>query len=70
MTDEPQANPAFDRWTLRAKDDRHRLHGEPVPLLTTVLYRVCDNDEKRFEEAIRAMRLAFEAGQCEGKAGP
>lgn len=69
MTDLPQ-NEDFDRWLFTAQDERINLDdGKPVPVMTTVLYRVCGNDPKRFEEACRALQLAFEAGASAGRAG-
>lgn len=31
--------------------------GRPVPALTTLLYRVCGNDDQQFEEATRVVEL-------------
>lgn len=31
--------------------------GKPVPAMTTMLYRVCDNDPVKFEEATRLVQL-------------
>lgn len=53
---------AFDRWCYSATDDRVMLDGKPMPILTVVLHRVCNNDPTRFDEAVRALRAAFEAG--------
>jgi hypothetical protein len=35
--------------------------GKPLPAMTTMLYRVCDNDEKKFEEAARIVGLFIKA---------
>lgn len=53
---------AFDRWCYSATDERFVMDGSPLPVLTVVLHRVCGNDPKRFEEAVIALRSAFEAG--------
>lgn len=53
---------AFDRWCYSATDARVKIDDMPAPVLTVVLYRVCGNDAKRFEEALIALRAAFDAG--------
>jgi len=69
MNDLPK-NDDFDRWCFTAQDERIKLDdGKPLPVLTVVLHRVCDNDPKRFEEACRALQLAFEAGASAGRSG-
>jgi hypothetical protein len=35
--------------------------GKPLPAMTTMLYRVCDNDKKKFEEAARLVGLFIKA---------
>jgi hypothetical protein len=52
----------FDRWLYSAVDDRHMVDGKAVPLLTTLLYRVCDGDGRKFEDVTKALQAAFEAG--------
>lgn len=56
-------NAAFDRWCFATKDARTGL-----PMLTTLLYAVCDNDRKKFEEAMDILQKAYEAGQKVGAA--
>lgn len=56
----------FDDWMLAQIDDRTEMDGHPVPLLTTLLYKVCDGDKLRFEEAIYIIRKAYEGGQANG----
>ncbi len=51
----------FDAIVYGKIDPHHVLHGKPLPAITTLLYSVCDNDEKRFEEALRLVRLFCEA---------
>ena len=46
-----------DRVLYGTTDPTLSLDGKPVPALTTLLHRVCDNDEKKFEEAIRLVEL-------------
>lgn len=63
-------NEAFDRWCFTAMDKRFKMpDGHHLPVLTTVLHKVCGNDPKRFTEALRAMQLAFEAGVAAGNKG-
>ncbi len=55
---------AFDHWCLTAVDPNvPPLDGHSIPLLTTLLHRVCHGDQARFHEALRIMQIAFEAGQ-------
>lgn len=55
---------AFDRWCLTATDPNiPPLDGHPIPVLTTLLHRVCQGDQARFQEALRLLQIAFEAGQ-------
>ena len=37
------------------------LDGRPIPAMSTMLYRVCDNDPVRFEEATRLVQLFIDA---------
>jgi hypothetical protein len=46
---------------LGTVDPTVSLAGWPVPAMTTMLYRVCDNDPARFEEATRLVRLFIAA---------
>ena len=48
---------AFNRVVYRTTDPTTCLDGKPVPALTTLLHRVCDNDETKFEEALRLIEL-------------
>jgi len=41
-------------------DPDHWLLGSKVPAMTTLLYRVCDNDSNKFEEATRLVQLFIE----------
>lgn len=45
-----------DKITLSVEDPVYK-----VPALTTLLYKVCDRDEKKFEEACRLMDLFIKA---------
>lgn len=45
---------------IRTKDPENRLLGNPVPALTTLLYKVCDQDQNKFEEATRLVDLFIE----------
>ncbi|UMO76033.1 hypothetical protein [Planktothrix phage Pra-JY27] len=42
-------------------DPETLILGRPAPALTTLLYVVCGNDEKKFEQADRLIRLFVEA---------
>lgn len=44
----------------RTRDPQHQLDGLPLPALTTLLYRVCDNDPDRFATACRLVTLFIE----------
>lgn len=39
------------------KDPTMLLDGRPIPAMTTLLHRVCDNDLKKFEETCRIVEL-------------
>lgn len=45
-----------DKISLTVEDP---VHG--MPAITTLLYKVCDNDEKKFEEACRLIDLFIKA---------
>jgi hypothetical protein len=47
-----------DPWFYTTVDPTH-LHrdGKPLPAGTVLLYRVCDNDPDKFEEACRLVGL-------------
>ena len=53
----------FDDWIMAEVDDLNEIDGKPALLLTTLLYKVCGEDKTRFEEAIRILRLTYEAGK-------
>ena len=63
MTDDMKRNKAFDHWLYSTIDDRVKIGKFPIPLLTTMLYRICQNDHARFEELLLVLEQAFEAGQ-------
>ncbi len=50
-----------DAFLLSTVDPTISLDGRPVPAMTTMLYRVCDNDPQRFEEATRLVHLFIAA---------
>lgn len=47
----------IERIMLQTKDPTVDLHGHPIPALTTLLHRVCDNDPGKYEEAVRLIEL-------------
>ena len=51
---------AFDQMFFRAVDPTVQIDGRPVPMGTTLLYRVCKEDQALFEEALRLMRIVFD----------
>lgn len=51
---------AFDQMFFRAVDPTVQIDGRPVPMGTTLLYRVCKEDQTLFEEALRLMRIVFD----------
>ena len=48
---------AVDRVLYGTVDPTVSFNGGPVPAMTTLLHRVCDNDPKKFEEATRLVEL-------------
>ena len=48
---------SVDRVLYGTTDPTVSLDGKPVPAMTTMLHRICDNDEKKFEEAMRLVEL-------------
>jgi hypothetical protein len=42
---------------IRVKDPMYTMQGHPVPALTTLLYKVCDNNSEKFNEACRLIDL-------------
>lgn len=57
---------AYMTWCLTATDPDFCIEGKPVPVITTLLYRVCVGDAVRFREADRILEEAFNAGVAEG----
>lgn len=53
----------FDHWCYATIDERTGL-----PLLTTFLHGVADNDKARFEEGLSILEGAFNAGIAQGRA--
>lgn len=60
MTEKPEEeNEAFELWCYNTWEV---VNGISVPVLTTLMYRVCNRDHEKFDEAMRIIRMAFEAG--------
>jgi len=55
----------FEALFLRTVDPECKFDGRLAPAGTTLLYRVCNNDPKRFHEAVRIIRLFVDAADCE-----
>jgi hypothetical protein len=47
----------MERVIFRTIDPTISLDGRPVPAMTTLLYRVCDDDPDKLEEATRLIEL-------------
>lgn len=45
------------RILIGTVDPTVMLHDGPVPAMSTLLYRVCDGDAKKFDEATRLIGL-------------
>jgi hypothetical protein len=56
---------AFDQW-LEAEAFESHQHNE-VPLVTQMLYEVCDHDAKKFARVMEALIEAFTAGRLTGQ---
>jgi hypothetical protein len=52
----------FEKWCLTASSNMVR-DGHPLPWVTLLLIRVCDNDVNKFNEALIILRAAFEDGK-------
>ena len=50
-------NTTVDSILYKTVDPSVSLDGSPLPAMTTMLYRVCDNDPAKFEEATRLIEL-------------
>jgi len=50
-----------DRILYTTDDPETQLDGCPVPAMTTMLHRVCGNDEAKFHEAMRLVELFIRA---------
>lgn len=48
---------AINRILFGTTDPTVNLEGTPVPALTTLLYRVCDENQDKFKEATRVVEL-------------
>lgn len=46
-----------DRILIKTQDPEHTIGPGPVPALTTLLLKVCDRDHKKFDEAVRIIKL-------------
>ncbi len=53
-----ERNDAFDNWTYRTVNEKTGM-----PLLTHLLYEVCEDNAEKFEKACEMLQLAFEGGQ-------
>lgn len=53
-------DPRTERVLYITKDNTVQFMGGPVPAMTTMLMRVCDNNPEKFEEAMRLVKLFVE----------
>mgnify|MGYP000101863132 CR=1 FL=1 len=59
--EEPQSD-AFSEWVIAAKSDTIGPNNVAVPLLTEVLYKICDNNVEKFNRVCDMMESAYQAG--------
>ena len=62
--DQPVVKSDFDRWFYAQKDLTVKLAGKPLPMATTLLYRVCAGDTTSFNLACSLLEQAFNAGKA------
>jgi hypothetical protein len=48
---------AINRVVFNTVDPTIYLHGSPIPAMTVLLHRVCSDDGKKFDEAMRLVEL-------------
>lgn len=62
----------FNGWCLTAaSDSTYEIKPGvrvPLPLLSVLMYAVCDGDGRKFQQATKIMQTAFEAGYDRGRA--
>jgi hypothetical protein len=46
-----------ERVLYTTQDPTVTMNAKPLPAMTTLLHRVCDNDQTRFNEAVRLIEL-------------
>lgn len=57
-------NQNFENWIYSAVDPKSpELMGSAPPMLTALMYWVCDKDVPKFERACEYLQTAFEAGE-------
>lgn len=57
----------IDMILMRAKDPTVEFKGGPVPAMTTMLFRVCNQDAEKFDEASRIIRLIVQEALRDGR---
>ena len=50
-------DPKVEKIFYSTVDPENDLGGMPIPALTTLLLKVCDNDQTKFDEATRLVGL-------------
>lgn len=53
----------FEQWFMQTKSETKVFSGTAVPLLTEILYDICDNNVEKFDRVCDMMQLAYQAGQ-------
>lgn len=56
----------YNRWLYTSKSDKMRIGELEVPMLTEILFRVCDNDREKFEDVTNMLERAYFAGMSDG----
>jgi hypothetical protein len=54
---------AFEHWVYTPKAIKH----PEFPMLTEILYSVCNNDEEKFNLLMEYLEITFDAGYVQGQ---
>lgn len=65
MRHEPLTEEQMMILQMRTVDPETSINGQPVPALTSLLFRVCDKDPDKFEEATRLLALFIEQARSD-----
>jgi hypothetical protein len=53
----------FEQWFMKVKSTKEGPYGAPMPLLTEILYDICNNEVEKFDRVCDMMELAYRVGQ-------